>query len=94
MSRHHLHLSGPRWARIRQAVLNAANWRCARCGRYGNEVDHINPLHRGGDPWNRSNLQVLCRGCHIRKTARDNRRKPTPAEAAWKRLVDDLLGRT
>ena len=36
-----------------------------KCGRYGNEVDHIQPLDRGGEAYAPSNLQVLCRGCHI-----------------------------
>jgi len=43
MSLHHRSLNRRRWARIRQAVLDAANWRCVRCRRYGNEVDHIQP---------------------------------------------------
>ena len=93
MSHHHRRLTRYRWARVRHAALNAANWRCARCDRYGNEVDHTVSLHRGGDPWDESNLQVLCRGCHIRKTARENRREPTPAEAAWRDLVRELASR-
>lgn len=91
MSRQHRKLSDRRWGRVRRALLAAANWRCVNCGLYANEVDHIVPLHRGGDPWALDNLQVLCRGCHIRKTARENRREPTPAEAAWRKMVDDLL---
>ena len=91
MSRHHLRLPSRRWVRVRRQVLDASNWRCARCGRYGNEVDHIEPLHQGGDPWALDNLQVLCRDCHIRKTAAENRRELTPAEAAWQALVDQLI---
>ena len=91
MSRHHSQrLPARRWARARRRVLDAANWRCAQCGQYGNEVDHILPLDRGGDPWASDNLQVLCRGCHTQKTASENRREPTPAEAAWRALVDEL----
>ena len=91
MSLRHTILDRRRWARVRLAVLKGANWRCTRCGRYGNEVDHIVPLHRGGDPWALDNLQVLCRSCHIQKTRRENRRELTPAEAAWRKMVDDLL---
>ena len=49
------------------------------------------PLHLGGDPWSLDNLQSLCRGCHISKTGGENRRQPSPAEAAWRALVDDLM---
>ena len=91
MSRHHRRLLNRRWARVRRTVLEVSSWRCAQCGRYANEVDHIVPLHQGGDPWALGNLQVLCRRHHIEKTARENRREPTPAEAAWRKMVDDFL---
>ena len=52
-----------------------------KCGRYGNEVDHIQPLDRGGEAYAPSNLQMLCRGCHILKSAKENCRQPTPAES-------------
>ena len=70
-------------------MLDAVGWRCAVCGRYGREVDHIRPLHKGGHPWAESNLQCLCRGCHIAKTRAENRRERTPAERAWYRLVEE-----
>ena len=54
------------------------------------EVDHVIPLDKGGDPWDPANLQALCRGCHVAKTAGENRRPPTPAEAAWRRFVREL----
>lgn len=48
---------------------------CAECYRngyvrYGDELDHIAPLWKGGsnDPLN---LQWLCRSCHSDKTARE-----------------------
>ena len=74
---------GTRWRRLRMSVLKAAGWRCASCGEYGNEVDHVRPIQHGGDPWDRDNLQCLCRGCHIAKTAGELRRPPTPEEAEW-----------
>ena len=70
--------------------LWAANPRQRRCGRYGNQVDHIRPLDRGGDPWAAANLQSLCRGCHRKKTANENRRQLTPAESAWRELVKSI----
>ena len=38
--------------------------------RAGGEVDHITPLWAGGRHY-LSNLQVLCRPCHLEKTARE-----------------------
>ena len=54
------------------------------------EVDHVVPLHRGGDPYSLDNVQVLTRDEHIRKTAAENR-KPDPARAAWRKLVKELM---
>ena len=39
-----------------------------------------------------SNLQTLCRSCHLAKTAGENRREPTAAERAWRDLVGELQG--
>ena len=75
---------------MRRAVLTRDNWRCQTCGKYGNEVDHVLSLRRGGAAYALENLQVLCRGCHIGKTQSENRRKPTPAEAAWADMVREL----
>ena len=46
----------------------------------------------GGAVWAIDNLQALCRGCHFRKTASENRgRKPQPPEVtAWDDLVSIL----
>jgi 5-methylcytosine-specific restriction protein A len=35
-------------------------------------IDHINPISKGGDPYDRENLQGLCESCHNRKTAKEN----------------------
>ena len=56
------------------------------------EIDHVIPLHRGGDPWDEGNLQALCRRSHVAKTAAENRREPTAAESAWRELVRELAG--
>ena len=92
MTRHHTHLNTRRWDAVRRAVFERDGWRCVECGRAGLlEVDHVVPLKRGGDPWDPDNLQALCRRCHIEKTRRENRRPPTPAEAAWQRLVVEMM---
>ena len=92
MSRRHLPLFRTRrWKALRRAVLDAANWTCATCGRYGNEVDHVRPLQRGGTAWDRGNLQVLCRACHIEKTRRENTKEPGPKALAWRALAAQVI---
>jgi 5-methylcytosine-specific restriction endonuclease McrA len=65
--------------------LKKHNFTCNKCGitleeikeqdpmaSYGYlEVDHIVPIALGGDMWEDSNLQVLCRSCHKEKTKQD-----------------------
>ena len=95
MSRHHLTLNRRRWAIVRRAALDRYGWRCCQCGRAGRlEVDHVRPLEAGGAAYDSDNLQALCRSCHIRKTAAENRvrRPPRPEVEAWYRLVAELRG--
>ena len=40
-----------RWNAVRLAALRRDEWRCQLCRGYGNEADHIRPLHRGGEPF-------------------------------------------
>ena len=95
MSRHHAHLCAHRWAAARRAVFERDGYRCVQCSRAGRlECDHVTPLDKGGDPWDPSNLQTLCRVCHIAKTREENRRPLTEAEVAWRQLVDELTGET
>ena len=55
---------------MRAEVLRNAGYRCSGCGRPGRlEVDHVTPLSRGGAPYDKANLQCLCRSCHIGKSA-------------------------
>ena len=81
-----------RWQRLRRSVLARDGYRCRICGRPGRmEVDHVQPVQRGGAAWDTGNLQALCRGCHIRKTRRENRRELTPAEIRWRELVAEMV---
>ena len=58
MSRRHRTLNGRRWVAVRRQVLDRDGWRCQQCGRAGKvEVDHIEALEDGGDPWAPDNLQ-------------------------------------
>lgn len=57
---------------------------CAECERQGlvriaDEMDHIVPVNQAPDRvWDETNLQGLCRPCHLIKTARENGRLPNP----------------
>ena len=91
MSRNHERLDRGRWKRTRRLALERAGYRSELSGAAGAlEVDHRVPLHRGGDPYDLGNLQVLTRGEHVQKTRRENER-PDPARAKWRRLVAELL---
>ena len=93
MSRHHAHLNDRRWSIVRRAVFERDGWGCVECGKAGRlECDHVTPLQRepGQDPFDVNGLQSLCRRCHVEKTARENRREPTPAETAWRALVAEI----
>ena len=90
MSRHHARLNARQWAAVRRAVLNLNNWRCQSCGGYGNAVDHVKSLHKGGNPYDPGNLQVLCRTCHIAKTRAENTR-PDPQRDAWRAFVREMI---
>jgi 5-methylcytosine-specific restriction endonuclease McrA len=67
MSRHTP--KGQRWMALRALVLSRDGHRCRRCGARGQlEVDHIEPVSRGGRAFDPGNLQALCIPCHVAKT--------------------------
>ena len=48
-----------------------AGARCAcGCGRYAEQLDRIVPIHKGGEPWARANLQALAAICHKQECGR------------------------
>jgi 5-methylcytosine-specific restriction enzyme A len=60
--------------KIRKRILGR-NPLCVRCNaagrtRLATEVDHIVPLHKGGEDSD-SNRQGLCSECHVEKTRED-----------------------
>lgn len=58
------------------------------------EVDHITPLADDGHPTDMTNLQTLCRACHIRKTRVENRtRRPLHPSVAHGRALAPSAGR-
>lgn len=83
-------INNRRWARLRLQVLRRDGYRCQApgCGRAGAlEVDHRLPLAAGGAMWDTSNLQSLCRSCHIAKTAVENGRAP---RSEWDDYVEGI----
>ena len=55
-----------RWQLARRAALEKDGYRCRSCGKAGVlQVDHIQPLHVGGEPYGLENLQSLCVECHF-----------------------------
>ena len=63
-----------RWQAVRMEVLRAANWRCKVCRKYASEVHHRIPIHRGGAPYDKANLQAICRPCHYGAHVTEDRR--------------------
>ena len=91
MSQRHTRLRPSRWTAVRYAIFERDGWRCVRCGRAGRlECDHIDRDWHG-DPYDPTNLQTLCRTCHIEKTRQENRREPTPAEVEWREMVAEIM---
>ena len=71
VSRHKLGY-GTAWVKLRLVILQRDGYLCLECKRKGfvktaNQVDHIisKALHGTDDE---SNLQSLCKPCHVRKT--------------------------
>ncbi|MER5258545.1 HNH endonuclease signature motif containing protein [Streptomyces sp. NPDC002855] len=65
----------------RKALRKAGQGQCVRClGVYRAsliDVDHVTPLAKGGEDV-ASNVQLLCKTCHKRKTAEDFDHKTLP----------------
>ena len=90
MSRRHHQLNARRWAEARRATLDRDGWRCCQCGRAGRlEVDHRVPLAQGGAEFDPANLQSLCRGCHLSKSAAEREAKLPADVRAWQAFVRD-----
>lgn len=69
-------------------MLKAAGHKCQRCGGPGKlEVHHKVSILVGGDPFDRGNLEVLCRRCHER-----THKAKTPGREDWFTLLEDSYG--
>ena len=84
----------PAWRAVRQAVFRRDGWRCRECGtRVALECDHIRPITQAGDWLDMDNLQTLCRGCHIQKTARTKRAERIETDARAELAAMAMEGR-
>ena len=62
-----------RWRKLRKWMLSNEPL-CRECKKKGDRkeatvLDHIHPVRLGGDVWDESNLQPLCKSCHNRKSS-------------------------
>ena len=78
--------STSRWRRLAESVRVEGRSCCEKCKAPAKDVHHIQPLHLGGEPFSRSNLQLLCRTCHEaahsdERSRRLTRGKPSRNEA-------------
>ena len=88
MSRNHAGIGQAAWEQIRQKAFAEQGRRCGKCGKAGAlEVHHVKELQRGGTN-DLSNLQVLCRDCHIAA----HRPVRGEQELAWQVLLGEIRG--
>lgn len=68
------------WIKFRLGYINSriekGQITCDGCNRLFLEtkdiqLDHIRPISQGGDMFSYSNIQMLCRSCHTRKTSKE-----------------------
>ena len=91
--------STKRWRQLRAAVMHEAGYLCERCRTAGRTalaavVHHKTPIQApwNGEPFERANLQALCRACHLEVHAELDAelQQPDPAREAWDNLVNEL----
>jgi len=87
-------MRSPRWARFRRSLIDAAGWRCEKCGRVARfEIHHPVEINTAKDEAERlrliydpENCKVWCRACHL-----DHHRPDDPPEvAAFERILVEL----
>lgn len=84
-----------KWEAVRRKALDRDGWRCRRCGKAGRlEVHHVKALRDGGAVYELQNLETLCRACHFAQNRSEGLQRAAekyPQQAAWDRLVDEML---
>ena len=75
-----------RWSKVRLQVLDRDGWKCS-CGKSARlEVHHRVPLEHGGDFYELSNLESLCKSCHILRHGGTVRKKTSEVQD-WQRYL-------
>ena len=78
-----------RWAIVRLQILRRDGFVCRQCGSVKKlEVHHVVPIPREWrtvryDPYQTSNLRVLCQKCHSIMTRSDNGSPVDPERLKW-----------
>jgi ribosomal protein S27AE len=64
------------WRALRDELVRRHPF-CARCGTSSGRMyaDHKVELRDGGPAFDPSNIEILCAGCHAKKTAAEQRRR-------------------
>lgn len=82
-TRRGLHTGSKAWRVLRYIVLRRDEYECRACGKFGDQVDHIDNDSHNNDL---GNLQTLCIACHSRKTAAEQ------AGGSWTAKGCDING--
>lgn len=69
----------PQGSLSRAYLMKKQNKKCAHCPHIfktpnESEVDHINPIFKGGTALGSENHQLLCKACHLKKTIAERRK--------------------
>ena len=78
----------PRWITLRAKLYRERGEQCEECFSIGEvQVHHIKPVSLGGAIWDESNLEIVCRSCHL-----DRHRKIEESKMPdWKRNLYRLI---
>jgi hypothetical protein len=91
MSKYAELLKHPKWQRKRLEVLEAADWKCTRCGETEVTLNvHHTEYRKGAKPWEYSldELDCLCEHCH---TLEHGKGEPPAGSLSSKRSIWEFL---
>ena len=82
-----------KWAAFALTIRVRDSYTCQMCGGYGNAVDHIKPLARGGAVFDPANCQTLCAvPCHRNKTIIETGYRVDPEREKWRAYMKKRPG--
>lgn len=69
-----------RWQRFRLGILDRDKWTCVigdiECTVKATQVDHIIPLHMGGEQYDPLNCRASCQSCNNKREKASNHLEP------------------